>query len=547
MEKQDDNFFSKWSRRDLLKGLGGLPLIGGIWFAGTKVAGNAKQEKNFLLETLNIKASPPPPTGPMSGNPIRIGIIGFGIRGEQLCRALGFATTDWLKEMKEANERNPRDNRLNDFLAQENLNIKITGVCDIFDTRAEKVVQSFSTPEHKVKRFTSHLDMVRSGEVDAVVIATPDHWHAPMAIDALNAGVNVYVEKPMTHNVTETYTLRDAVRANPKLVFAVGHQHRQTQSFLTAQDVVAKNILGHVSLVETNTNRNDDNGAWQYDIHPEASPSTIDWKAFLGNAPETDFNLEHFFRWRKWWAYGSGLSGDLLTHDYDRINCLFKMGIPASVTASGGIYTHRDGRNVPDVLQVSMEFPEFTTGPSQEKDKEKGMTFVYSATLGNQFDRGTLIMGHDASMDLGNSLTIYADPRSTKYADLIKEKRIDPYVPIYQYDPAANGTDAVTSATAKYFANKGLLWTYRDGKRVDSTFLHLREWLSCIRNGGKPSCGIQEGFDEAISAHMAGLSYKIGRRIDWDAANEKIIARPGEDLDAILLANTERVQVGSMA
>ncbi len=547
MEKQDDNLFSKWSRRDLLKGLGGIPLIGGIWFAGAKVAGSAKQEKNFLLETLNIKASPPPPTGPMSGNPIRLGIIGFGIRGEQLCRALGFATTDWLKEMKEANERNPRDNRLNDFLAQENLNIKITGVCDIFDTRAEKVVQSFSTPDNKVKRFTSHLDMVKSGEVDAVVIATPDHWHAPMAIDALNAGVNVYVEKPMTHNITETYTLRDAVRANPKLVFAVGHQHRQTQSFLTAQDVVAKNILGHVSLIETNTNRNDDNGAWQYDIHPEASPSTIDWKAFLGNAPETEFNLEHFFRWRKWWAYGSGLSGDLLTHDYDRINCLFKMGIPASVTASGGIYTHRDGRNVPDVLQVSMEFPDFTTGSSQEKDKEKGMTFVYSATLGNQFDRGTLIMGHDASMDLGNSLTIYADPRSTKYAELIKDKRIDPYVPIYQYDPAANGTDAVTSATAKYFANKGLLWTYRDGKRVDSTFLHLREWLSCIRNGGKPSCGVQEGFDEAISAHMAGLSYKIGRRIDWDAENEKIITRPGEDLDAILLANTERVRVGSMA
>jgi predicted dehydrogenase len=546
MEKKDDNLFGKWSRRDLLKGLGGIPLIGGIWYAGAKVTGKAKQEKSFLLETLNIKASPPPPTGPMSGTPLRLGIIGFGIRGEQLCRALGFATTEWLQAMKDAAEKNPHDNRLKDFLAQENLNIKVTGVCDIFDARAENAVQSFSTSDHKVKRYGTHLEMLKGGNVDAVVIATPDHWHAPMAIDALNHGVHVYVEKPMTHNISETYTLRDTVRENPKLVLAVGHQHRQTQSFLTAQDVISKNILGHVSLIQTNTNRNDDNGAWQYDIHPDASPSTIDWKAFLGNAPHTEFNLEHFFRWRKWWAYGSGLSGDLLTHDYDRINCILKMGIPASVMASGGIYTHRDGRNVPDVLQVNMEFPEFSTGASQEKGKEKGMTFVYSATLGNQFDRGTLIMGHDASMDLGNSLTIYADPRSTKYGELIRARRIDPYVPIYQYDPAANGTDAVTSATAKYFANKGLLWTYRDGKRVDSTFLHLREWLSCIRNGGKPSCGINEGFDEAISAHMAGLSYKIGRRIEWDAQNEKIIALPGEDLDAILLANTEKVKVGSM-
>ncbi len=546
MDKQD-SIFGKWSRRDLLKGLGSLPLIGGVWYAGAKVTGNAKREKNFLLETLNIKASPPPPSGPMSGKPIRLGIIGFGIRGEQLCRALGFATTEWLDEMKANAEKNPHDNRLKDFLAQENLNIQLTGICDIFDARAEKALRSFSRDGNKIKRFGSHKEMVNSGEVDAVVIATPDHWHAPMAMDALNAGINVYVEKPMTHNISETYALRDIVKANPKLVFAVGHQHRQTQSFLTAQDVIAKNILGHISLIETNTNRNDDNGAWQYEIHPEASPSTIDWKAFLGSAPETPFNLEHFFRWRKWWAYGSGLSGDLLTHDYDRVNCILKMGIPASVTASGGIYTHRDGRNVPDVLQVNMEFPEFTTGSSQESGKERGMTFVYSATLGNQFDRGTIFMGHDGSMDLGNSLTVYADPRSTKHAQLIKDGKIDPYVPVYQYDPAANGTDAVTSATAKYFANKGLLWTYRDGKRVDSTFLHLREWLSCIRNGGAPSCGIKEGFEEAISAHMAGLSYKIGRRIEWDAEAEKIITLPGEDLDAILIANTEKVKVGSMA
>lgn len=546
MDKQD-SIFGKWSRRDLLKGLGSLPLIGGVWYAGAKVTGNAKSEKSFLLETLNIQASPPPPSGPMSGKPIRLGIIGFGIRGEQLCRALGFATTEWLDEMKTNAEKNPKDNRLKDFLAQENLNIRLTGVCDIFDARAEKALRSFSRDDNKIKRYASHKEMVNSGEVDAVVIATPDHWHAPMAMDALNAGVNVYVEKPMTHNIAETYALRDVVKANPRLVFAVGHQHRQTQSFLTAQDVISKNILGHVSLIETNTNRNDDNGAWQYEIHPEASPSTIDWKAFLGNAPEAPFNLEHFFRWRKWWAYGSGLSGDLLTHDYDRVNCILKMGIPASVTASGGIYTHRDGRNVPDVLQVNMEFPEFTTGSSQEPGKERGMTFVYSATLGNQFDRGTIFMGHDGSMELGNSLTVYADPRSTKHNQLIKDGKIDPYVPVYQYDPAANGTDAVTSATAKYFANKGLLWTYRDGKRVDSTFLHLREWLSCIRNGGKPSCGIQEGFEEAISAHMAGLSYKIGRRIDWDASSEKIISLPGEDLDAILLANTEKVKVDSMA
>lgn len=542
----EDKSSSKLTRRDILKGLSGIPFVGAVWFAGAKTAGNAKRERNFLLETLNIKASPPPESGPMSGKPLRLGIIGFGIRGEQLCRALGFATKEWLTEMKENSAKNPNDTRLKEFLGQENLNIKITAVCDIFDVRAQKVIDSFSTDDTKVKRFATHQELMKSGEVDAVVIATPDHWHAPMAMAAIAAGVHVYVEKPMTHNVSETYALRDAVLQNPKIVLAVGHQHRQTQSFLTAQDIIAKNTLGHVSLVETNTNRNDDNGAWQYEIHPEASPTTIDWNQFIGNAPPVPFNTEHFFRWRKWWAYGSGLSGDLLTHDYDRLNCVLKMGIPTSVTASGGIYTHRDGRNVPDVIQVNMEYPDFSTGSSQDKGKEKGMTFVYSATLGNQFDRPTILMGHDGSMELGNRITVYADPRSSKYSTLIKDGKMDPSVPIYQYDPAANGTDAVTSATAKYFANKGLLWTYRDGKRVDTTFLHLREFLSCIRNGGKPSCGIQEGFEEAISAHMAGLSYKLGRRIDWDASAQKIIAKEGEDLDAVLLDNKVEMAYASM-
>lgn len=540
----EEGLFSKLSRRDWLKGLAGIPIFTGVWGAGASFAGDVKRERKMLLETLNIKAAAPPATGPMSGDPVRVGIIGFGIRGEQLCRALGFATNEWLAEMQQAREKNPGDTRLPDFKAQENLNIKLCAICDLFDVRAKKALDSFADEGNTIKRFNTHSDMINSGEVDAIIIATPDHWHAPISIEAIQKGIHVYVEKPMTHNIAETYALRDAVRSNPDVVFAVGHQHRQTQSFLTAQDVVAKNILGHVSLVVTATNRNDDNGAWQYAIHPDANPETVDWNRFLGSAPQIPFNAEHFFRWRKWWAYGSGLSGDLLTHDYDRLNCILKMGIPKSVVSSGGIYTHRDGRNVPDVMQVNMEFPEFTTGPSQEPGKEKGMTLVYSATLGNSFDRGTVLMGHDASMELGNTLTIYADYGSTRFKNMIEDHKIDPFVPIYSYNPAAAGADAVTSATAKYFANKGLLWTYRDGKRVDSTFLHLREWLSCIRNGGKPSCGIQEGFEEAITAHMGGLSYKLGRRVEWDAINEKIIALPGEDLDAALLANAEKVNAG---
>ncbi|WP_190811492.1 Gfo/Idh/MocA family protein [Flagellimonas sp. S3867] len=525
-----------WTRRDLLKGLGGLPILGAVWWAGAASVVNRKKKRSEILNQLNISPSLPHAVPGIGGDPVKVGIIGFGIRGEQLCRSLGFATSEWKEEMKLAAEEDPNNKALEDFLAQDKLNVNLAGICDVFDVRAEKALQSFSTPENKIKRYSTYKDMIMSGEIDAVVIATPDHWHAPMAIEALNNNVHVYVEKPMTHTVEETYLLREAAK-NSKATLQVGHQHRQTLSFRTARDIVEKGTLGHVSLIQTNTNRNDDNGAWNYDIHEQANTQTIDWDQFLGSAPKVPFNKNHFFRWRKWWAYGSGLSGDLLTHDYDRLNCVLNMGIPDAVSASGGIYTHNDGRNVPDVLQVNMEFPGFSTGSSQSKGKEKGMTFCYSASLGNSFNRPTILMGHDATMELGNKLTIWPDVASTRYADMLETEKMRPHIPIYQYNPAANVPDAISSATSQYFADKGLMWTYIDGVRVDSTFLHMREWLSVIKNGGEVSCGIKEGFEEAISAHMAGLSWKLGKRIEWDSENQVLKPVEGVNFDEVLLFN----------
>lgn len=525
----------KWTRRELLKGLGGLPILGAVWWAGAASALGNRKERLELLQQLNINPSLPKVLPGIEGVPIKVGIIGFGIRGEQLCRSMGFATKEWIEEMRIEGEEDSNSKALEDFLKQDKLNIKLVGVCDVFDVRAEKALNSFSTLENKIKRYTTYKEMIHSGDVDAIVIATPDHWHAPMAIEALNNDVHAYVEKPMTHTIEETYRLRTAAQLS-KAVLAVGHQHRQTLSFRTARDIVEKGTLGHISLIQTNTNRNDDNGAWNYDIHEKANPNTIDWDQFLGTAPKIPFNKNHFFRWRKWWAYGSGLSGDLLTHDYDRLNCVLNMGIPDSICTSGGIYTHNDGRNVPDVLQVNMEFPRFSTGSSQSKGKEMGMTFCYSATLGNGFNRPTILMGHDATMELGNKLTIWPDGSSTRYADMLEAEKMKPNIPIYQYNPGANVPDAISSATSQYFADKGLMWTYIDGVRVDSTFLHMQEWLSAIKNGNTVSCGIKEGFEEAITAHMAGLSWKLGKKIEWDAENEMLKPIAGVNFDEILLS-----------
>jgi len=342
-----------------------------------------------------------------------------------------------------------------------------------------------------------------------VVIATPDHWHGPMTIEAARAGKHVYCEKPLTWTVEETYEVRQAV-VDSGVVFQLGHQGRQTDAYLKAREAIEKNVLGPINLIEVTTNRNDPNGAWVYDIHKDASPATIDWDQFIGPAPWHDFSLERFFRWRCWWDYSTGLSGDLLTHEYDAINQVLNVGIPHSAISTGGIYFFKDGRTVPDVLTTVFEFP------------EKNLSLLYSATLSSQMDRGKKVMGHDAYMEMGNTLTIYADPRSTRYAGKIEKGIIKPDMPIYSYVPG-RGADTITSATEKYFAGRGLLYTYRGGKRVDTTHLHMKEWLDAIRQGTKPSCDIHSGFEEAMTAHMGTLSYHHKKQVFWDKASEKII------------------------
>ena len=193
------------------------------------------------------------------------------------------------------------------------------------------------------------------------------------------------------------------------------------------------------------------------------------------------------------------------------MNQILDLGIPQYASSSGGIYYFKDGRTVPDVLQTVFEFP------------DKNLSMLYSASLASSKDRGKVIMGHDGNMELGQSLTIMADRNSTRYADKIKDNVIDPSRPIYTYIPGRKNVDAVSSATEQYFAGRGLLYTYRNGKRVDTTHLHIKEWLEAIRNGGKTSCNIDMGFEEAMTAHMGTIAYREGRRVEWDAENEKII------------------------
>lgn len=509
------------TRRDLLTGLASLPILGVLGYGLHLHAREREKYNPNILRSINPsipKGLPPLVDGPT----LRIGIVGTGGRGTYLLKALGFVHPDRMDEWTEnAKKSKYWEDYISEFQAQEVLNVKVTAVCDVFDKNAERG-RSTGANIHRngsdgkmaemPKRFSTYQELVASPDIDAIIIATPDHLHVPVAIEAAKNGKHVYCEKPLSWTVEETFEVRKVVK-DAGIVFQLGHQGRQTDSYQVARSLIDQDVIGKISLIEVCTNRNDPNGAWVYDIDPEANEKTIDWKQFIGPAPWHDFSLERFFRWRCWWDYSTGLSGDLFTHEYDALNQILNLGIPHSAMASGGIYFYKDGRTVPDVLNMAFEYP------------NRDLTLLYSATLSSEKNRGKTIMAHDAWMELDETLTIYLDRSSTRYKDEIEKGTLEPNKPIFSYIPGQDKVDAITTPTEKYFAGRGLLYTYRDGKAVDTTHLHLREWINCIRmkNGTQPSCNIDQAFDEAITAHMGTISYHEGRRTFWDGEKEKIV------------------------
>ncbi|MDD2314933.1 MAG: Gfo/Idh/MocA family oxidoreductase [Proteiniphilum sp.] len=525
-------------RRDTLKALVAVPVLGAMAY-GVYQKKKKELTNRDAAEMFRMKSDVAPYSPTVSDAAIiRLGIIGYGIRGTQLMQALGFATPEYVETQKDLSKTG--STRYQDFLEQEDLRVEITAVCDIFDPYAADAIRAGSNIYREgvngkygaqPKRYLHYRELLAAPDVDAVVIASPDHWHGTMAMDAVRAGKHVYVEKPMTWTVPETYMLRTLVKENPQVVFQLGHQNRQIEAYERARQIVENNLLGKITLIETGTNRNDPNGAWVYPIHEEANPKNIDWKQFegdpervkeymdymtsaglakyVGPEPRDKFSLERFFRWRCWWDYSTGLSGDLLTHEYDAMNQILNIGIPSSASSSGGVYFFKDGRTVPDVLQTVFEF------------KDKDMTMFYSATLANQFSRSRKIMGQDATMEVGNMLTVTVDPQTVQYRQKVEQGIIKPGEPFYTYVPGQS-VDAVSTATERYFAERGLLYSYISGKRYNTTFLHLKEWISCIRSGKQPSCGIDQGFEEAITAHMGTRAYLEGRTMYWDKDKEEI-------------------------
>jgi predicted dehydrogenase len=350
--------------------------------------------------------------------------------------------------------------------------VRVAAVCDVFTKRKERAREGASLTEKDVHH--DYRELLARNDVDGVVIASPDHWHAQMAIDAMAAGKDVYLQKPMTLTVAEARKVAEAAVKYHR-VLQVGSQHLSDPRHAKARELIAAGEIGELLWAQCTYSRNSKRGEWNYRVDPDGTPETIDWNRWLGSAPKRSFSPERYFRWRKYWDYSGGIATDLFYHKLGPV--LYAMGaqFPSRVTGSGGIYVQKD-REVPDTYATIIEYPNFYINISAS---------MANAAPGRYFPE--VIYGHKGTIVFGRNKVIVAP-----------EPAVAP-------DPAAESAKAAKEYEALPF-NIGRA--------------HTDDFLSCMRSRKQPILNPELGYQLMVAIKLGVDSYREGRVKFWDEAKQ---------------------------
>ncbi|WP_353720537.1 Gfo/Idh/MocA family oxidoreductase [Dyadobacter sp. 676] len=231
--------------------------------------------------------------------------------------------------------------------------VEFVAAADLYDGRLTRVRELYGKDIFTTRDYRQILERK---DIDAVLVVTPDHWHDHITKAALQAGKNVYCEKPMVHHINEGLSVIDAWKKSGKTM-QVGSQRISSASFKEAKRLFQAGEIGEINYVESNNDRFNAIGAWNYSIPTDASPSTVDWDTFIGDAPKRAFDAKRFFRWRNYQDYGTGVGGDLFVHLITGVHFVTNSLGPERVISSGELSYWKDGRDVPDVLVSILDYP----------------------------------------------------------------------------------------------------------------------------------------------------------------------------------------------
>lgn len=361
---------------------------------------------------------------------------------------------------------------------------KVVATCDTYDGNLARGKDRIQTMGGNTPKATKDFhEILADKSIDAVVIATPEHLHYPMAIAALKAGKNIYLEKPLAHTIEEGAEIVKLAEKVGKTV-QVGTQNRSNSLYQKAKEMVAQGMIGEIHYVRAFWYRNSlpDNPAWRYNIPADANEQNTDWQKFLMGAPKRPFHKGRYYQWRLYWDYSGGISTDLLVHQTDITNFVCGKTTPSSCVASGGVYRWTDAaddREVPDTFSALYEYP-------------SKFHINYSCYFGNvKYGYGEQFMGNEGTIEVLNRQ-------------------------ILTFSPETFGGKPPAHVAARKETRLEL-----PGNDNNAVQAHIKNWLEAIRGKEKLIAPVQVGQQAAISGHLATLSFRNNKKVLWDDKTQK--------------------------
>jgi predicted dehydrogenase len=412
-------------------------------------------------------ARPAPGRLPGANDRINVGVIGLGGRGS-------YVAEEFAK-------------------AGETHNARIAMVCDVYQKRLDQ-----NAGLHKVKGTLDYRELLDNPEIDAVVVATPDHWHAPIAIAAMDKGKDVYLEKPMVHTIGEARQLVQTVKET-KRVLQVGSQTTSGDQWAKARKAIADGMIGDMIMSQGSYHRNSLDGEWNYPIDNAAGPAGkgenyLDWKMWLGSAPARPYDADRYFRFRKYWDYSGGIATDLFYHVVAPMNiCWGEPQFPSKVMAGGGIYEFHDEREVPDTFHLIGDYP-------------RGHSIVLSSSMANSQHIPGLIRGHAGTIVM------------------VEHGMFERYTPYISVRPEKKGKQYIDPAWPDRFGTEEEVKIEVPEENIMQK--HVGNFLDCVRSREKPTLDVETGARAQVLISMAVMSYRQGKVLYFNEKTWQVSERP---------------------
>jgi len=380
--------------------------------------------------------------------------------------------------------------------------VELVAVADIYQGRLDHAKEIFGKDVFITR---DYREVLARKDVDAVIIATPDHWHSQISIDAMNAGKDVYCEKPMVQRLDDG---KQVIAAQQKTgrIMQVGSQRVSSIVYQKAKDLFRSGAIGQLNMVEAWWDRNSAIGAWQYSIPLDATLENIDWDRFLGRAPKVPFEPVRLFRWRNYRDYGTGVAGDLFVHLFSGMHFVTGAIGPTRVYATGGLRFWKDGRDVPDVLLGLYDYPATDAHPAFNLSLR--VNFVDGAGESSGFR----FVGSEGIMTIDDGVTLSKQPREPEpgytietFTDAMQKRFVEDYRKKYP-PPAMNADSIRPQGEEKYMPPEG----YND--HLD----HHRNFITAVRSRKPVVEDPTFGFRAAGPALLSNVSYFEQRMCKWD-------------------------------